>query len=139
MSRVVPFTKQIEISATNTEDWLNKIIEKSKEGYEIVEGTVIAYSLSKICRMIKTDDKELPIETKQEAEEITKEILTEEIAKQEPEEVVKESKIDREYIKSMEGDKNLLEIYGIEKFGINLQRNKTFKNMLKDLEEFVAG
>lgn len=42
--------------------------------------------------------------------------------------------VDVDRIKAMDGDRKLLDKYG-EELGVKLNRSKTFKNMLKDLEK----
>lgn len=135
--RNVPFTNMKQISSTSTEDWLNAIIELARKDYEIVQGSVVAYSLSKTLRMrpMASEDVDQYINTKDEEIVISKE----EIIAESDSEVVEtqtgnDLDIDYALIKTFSGDKEKLEAYAIETFKIDLPRNKTFKNMIKELE-----
>lgn len=138
--RIIPFTKKKEVSSQITEEWINEIIRLAKEGYEVVEGSIVAYSLSKTLVMQPTGAEEIaPIES-EEPLVITKEELLEDINK-----TVVETKagndlgIDYEIIKGFNGNKEELEEYAIETFSIDLNRTKTFKNMVKDLEKTLKA
>ena len=54
------------------------------------------------------------------------------------EEITEKPTIDSDLVKSFKGDKDKLEDYG-KTFGIDLKKSRSFKNMLKDLENFVEG
>lgn len=114
---------EIEVAGYLIEDWLNEIIEKSHEGYRIVEGSVVAFSTSKVAVMTKEAFKETPVQ-----------VVTEEVTEVD----TAEETLDMELIESFDGDKNLLEEYGKD-FGIDLKKNKKFENMLSDLIDHVGG
>jgi hypothetical protein len=135
ISRNIPYTNHREVSSQSTAEWVNEIIRLAKDGYEVIDGSIIAYSLSKSCKMKPTGAEEIaPVED--EPLIITKEELLQDIEKEVVESVAgNDLGIDYVSIKSFDGDKNKLEDYAKEAFAIDLNRTRTFKNMVKDLEK----
>lgn len=113
--------ESIYLAGASGEDFLKTVAEKAKEGYSIVENTVMLNMYVKRCVMKKTPT------------------VVVEGSKQEPVQssVKQPVKYSQAVIGSFKGDKNKLEQYGKE-FGIELKKSKSFDNMVKDLEDHVG-
>lgn len=113
--------ESIYLAGASGEDFLKTVAEKAKEGYSIVENTVMLNMYVKRCVMKKNstvvveDSKQEPVQSS------TKQPST----------------YSQAVIGSFKGDKNKLEQYGKE-FGVELKKSKSFENMVKDLEDHVG-
>lgn len=102
------------LSAHRCEDFLHGVIDLVAQGYTLREGEVYA-SLTGYQAAFTAPVSSKPIAPVKVVEAVVQ-------------------VIDAERIAAMDGDKKLLDEYG-KILGVSLNRSKTFKNMLADLEK----
>ena len=117
--------ESIYLAGASGEDFLKTVAEKAKEGYTVVENTVMLNMYVKRCVMKKPEQVDLKAPVG-----LADSIPTEPVKQPVP-------TYSQAVIGSLKGDKNKLEQYGKE-LGVELKKSKSFENMVKDLEDYVA-
>ena len=117
--------ESIYLTGASGEDFLKTVAEKAKEGYTVVENTVMLNMYVKRCVMKKPEQVVLKAPVG-----LADSIPTEPVKQPVP-------TYSQAVIGSLKGDKNKLEQYGKE-LGVELKKSKSFENMVKDLEDYVA-
>lgn len=120
---------KINVTAYLLEDLLNTVIDLSNQGYEIVTGSTVGYGQVKSVVMSKKVTEQ--VTTVKEVNSVLEDT-------KQPEEDSSIVVLDEDYLITIAGDKDSLEAYGKD-FGIDLKKNKSYDNMLKDLREFVGN
>lgn len=119
---------KINVTAYLLEDLLNTVIDLSNQGYEIVTGSTVGYGQVKSVVMSKKVTEQ--VTTVKEVNSVLEDT-------KQPEEDSSLVVLDEDYLITITGDKDSLEEYGKD-FGIDLKKNKSYDNMLKDLRDFVG-
>lgn len=147
MTAIVSVTKvnenEITVASRLGDAFLNKVIELAGEGYKVIPNSTVNHRLLHKVSMTKEELKQ------EEVVQVEKDVLTPEPV-QEPvqeekteeessEEVADDTPIgyNQTIVDSLGGDKERLEEYG-RTLGIELRRNRSFNNMVKDLKKALG-